>query len=63
MNRLQTNYPGRQIGNHVDYEALKRQGFKDQGLVIVSVDDPRLSWDQREMIKQVGEKLYGRRSC
>lgn len=59
MTRLQTNYPARRLGNAVDYEALKRQGFKDQGIVVVSVNDPRLSWDQREMIKQVGEKLYG----
>lgn len=59
MTRLQTNYPTRKMGNHVDYETLKRQGFRDQGIVVVSVNDPRLSWDQREMIKQVGEKLYG----
>lgn len=62
MRRLSTNYPTREIGRRVDYEDLKRHGFQDQGLVIVSVNDPRLSWDQREIIKQVGEKLYGRQS-
>lgn len=57
--RLATNYPTREIGREVDYEALKRNGYRDQGIVVVSVNDPRLTWDQREMVKQVGEKLYG----
>jgi hypothetical protein len=59
---MRSNYPTREIGKQVDYEALKRHGFQDQGIVVVSINDPRLSWDQREMIKQVGEKLYGQNS-
>jgi hypothetical protein len=59
---VRTSYSTAEIGRPVDYEAIKRNGFRDQGLVIVSVNDPRLSWDQREIIKQVGEKLYGRKA-
>jgi hypothetical protein len=28
-------------------------------LLAVSVDDQRLSWPEREFIRQIGEKLYG----
>jgi hypothetical protein len=58
---LRTNYPTREIGRQIDYEALKRHAFEDQGIVVVRLDDPRLTWDQREMVKQVGAKLYGQR--
>lgn len=57
---MRTNYPTREIGRPIDTEAIKRHGFNDLGVVVVSVNDPRLSWDQREIIKQVGEKLYGK---
>jgi hypothetical protein len=47
--------------NTVDAEAIKRHGFRDQGIVVVSVDDPRLAWPEREILKQIGAKLYGER--
>jgi hypothetical protein len=58
---LRTNYPTRDIGREMDCEAIKRNAFKDQGIVVVSVNDPRLSWDQREILKQIGDKIYGYR--
>ncbi|RZN30511.1 hypothetical protein [Bradyrhizobium sp. Leo121] len=42
-----------------DREAIKRYGFHDQGIVVVSIHDPRLTWDQREILKAIGEKLFG----
>ena len=54
---LGTNYPPREIGRQIDY----RHAFEDQGIVVVRLDDPRLTWDQREMVKHVGAKLYGQR--
>lgn len=59
--RLVTNYPTRDLGREVDYEAMKRNAYRDQGVVIVRLDDPRLTWDQKEIVKQVGTKLYGQR--
>ena len=41
------------------YEALKRHAFEDQGIVVAKVDDPRLSWVDREELKRIGAKLYG----
>ncbi len=30
-------------------------------LAVVKADDDRLSWPERELIQQLGEKLYGKR--
>jgi hypothetical protein len=30
-------------------------------LLAVSIDDQRLSWPEREFIRQIGEKLYGKK--
>lgn len=40
-------------------EEVKREGWHEQGLLAVSVDDQRLTWPERELIRQLGEKLYG----
>lgn len=40
-------------------EKVKQDGWREQGLLAVSVDDQRLSWPEREFIRQIGEKLYG----
>lgn len=42
-------------------EEVKREGWREQGLLVVSPADPRLTWPERELIRQLGEKLYGER--
>ncbi len=42
-------------------EQVKREGWRGQGILVVSADDGRLSWPERELVRQLGEKLYGRR--
>ena len=42
-------------------EEVKREGWREQGLLAVSVDDERLSWPERELVRQLGAKLYGTR--
>jgi hypothetical protein len=56
------NLSGR-IPDRVDAAAIKRRAFHDHGILVVDVDDPALmlSWDQREILRQVGERLYGQR--
>ena len=57
--RLATNYPTRQIGKSIDYEAVKRNAFRDQGIVVARLDDHRLTeWD-RQYLSNIGAKLYG----
>ena len=42
-------------------EQVKRDGWHEQGLLAVSLDDARLTWPERELVRQLGEKLYGKR--
>ena len=42
-------------------EQVKRDGWQEQGLLAVAVDDERLTWPERELVRQLGEKLYGKR--
>lgn len=48
-------------GHRRDAEEVKRDGWRDQGLLAVSIDDHRLSWPERELVRQLGERLYGAR--
>ena len=54
-------YPNGYGGNRRDPEQVKRDGWQDRGLFAVSLDDQRLTWPERELIRQLGEKLYGKR--
>jgi hypothetical protein len=42
-------------------EQVKQDGWREMGLLAVSIDDQRLSWLEREFIRQIGEKLYGKK--
>jgi hypothetical protein len=42
-------------------ESVKRDGWLEQGVLAVSLDDQRLTWVERELVKQLGERLYGKR--
>ena len=42
-------------------DQVKREGWKEQGLLAVAIDDHRLTWPEREQGRQLGEKLYGKR--
>ena len=48
-------------GQRRDPDQVKRDGWKDQGLLAVAIDDQRLTWPERELVRQLGEKLYGKR--
>jgi hypothetical protein len=48
-------------GQRRDPDRVKREGWREQGVLAVSVDDERLSWPERELVRHLGERLYGRR--
>jgi len=48
-------------GERRSAEQVKRDGWIEQGMLAVSVEDDRLTWPERELVRQLGEKLYGRR--
>lgn len=42
-------------------DEVKREGWREQRVFAVSLDDNRLTWRERDLIRQLGEKLYGDR--
>ena len=55
------SYLGRYVPTRIDVDAEKRSGWREHGILVVKADDPTLSWPERELIKQLGQKLYGER--
>ena len=49
-------------GERRDVARVSQDGWLEQGLLAVSVEDHRLTWPERELVRQLGEKLYGKRS-
>lgn len=47
-------------GNRRNPEQVKRDGWHEQHMLAVSLDDHRLTWPERELVRQLGEKLYGK---
>jgi hypothetical protein len=52
---------GRHQPKRIDAEADKRAGWREHGILVVAAQDSRLSWPERELVQQLGAKLYGRR--
>lgn len=49
------------VPSQMDVESVKREGFNNHGILVVAVDDQRLSWIERQVIDGVGRKLYGKK--
>ena len=41
-------------------DQVKREGWREQGVLAVAVEDGRLTWPERELVRQLAEKLYGK---
>jgi hypothetical protein len=52
---------GRWQGKPMDVEAEKKTGWRRHGILVVSESDNRLTWPEKELIRQLGAKLYGER--
>ena len=50
---------GRMQASPMDVEATKRQGWRDQHILVISHDDERLDFMERQLIRSIGERLYG----
>lgn len=42
-----------------DPEQVKREGWREQQILVISLDDARLDWVERELLRRIGERLYG----
>ena len=52
---------GRHQPKRIDLEAEERTGWREHGIVVVAEQDPRLSWPEQELVRQLAAKLYGQR--
>ena len=50
----------RMQGPTINAESTKVFGWNRHGILVVSEDDNRLTWVERELVRNLGEKLYGR---
>jgi len=53
---------GRLQPKRTDPEIIKREGWREEGILVISPEDERLDWAERELVKRIGERLYGRRA-
>jgi hypothetical protein len=49
---------GRMQPKRIDIEKVKKDGWKNDGILVVKKDDERLNWTEKELIKQIGNKIY-----
>ena len=50
---------GRLQPNPVDADAVKRDGWHEQHILVVHEADERLDFVERELVRRIGERLYG----
>lgn len=50
---------GRMQATPVDLDAVKQRGWQDQHILVVSENDERLDFFERQLIRRIGERLYG----
>ena len=51
---------GRVQGSTINAEGTKVFGWHSHGILVVAENDTRLTWVEQELVRQLGEKLYGR---
>lgn len=50
---------GRAQPEAMDTEAIKQHGWREQRILVVQLTDERLDWLEREIVRRIGERLYG----
>ena len=51
---------GRLQPQTTDLEAIKQTGWRDQHILVVSEEDARLDFVEREFVRRIGDRLYGK---
>ncbi len=44
----------------LDLDAIKQSGWREQRILVVNEADERLDFVEREIVRRIGERLYGR---
>jgi len=50
---------GRVQPQTTDLDAIKERGWRDQHILVVNATDERLDFIEREIVRRIGERLYG----
>jgi hypothetical protein len=50
---------GRLQPQATDLDAIKERGWRDQHILVVNASDERLDFIERELVRRIGERLYG----
>ena len=48
-----------QVNQKPDPEAVKKQGWKEQHILVISPEDERLDWYEQQLLRNIGDRLYG----
>lgn len=56
-----TKFSGDTPRNEEEMEMMRRAAWRKQGVLHVTLCDSRLTWSEKEFLKQIAEKLYGER--
>jgi len=43
----------------MNVEAVKREGWCSHGILVVSFDDQRLTWMEKQVVGIIGKRFYG----
>ena len=43
----------------MDVESVKRNGWRDDQILVIAQSDERLDFMEREFVRRIGERLYG----
>ncbi len=56
-----SSHAAKSLASEEDLERLRRAAWRREGVLNVHEEDGRLSWSERELVRQLGTKLYGKR--
>lgn len=48
------------VAEPMNKDAVKRDGWQKHQILVVALDDDRLGMIDREFVKQIGNRLYGK---
>ena len=57
--RMPRSSLARFVPERMDPEREKRNGWSNHGILVVAMEDKRLGWPEREMVKHLATKLFG----
>lgn len=46
-----------------DLDSVKQRGWREQNILVVNAEDKRLDYLERELVRRIGERLYGKGGC